>query len=142
MKNNLSARAELRVLRDSWRQIALTAAALLGVYLLTLTIKPGFLTYVLSLPPLLIIVITALARVNDIRPEQASKRWHVRRAGLVLMGFGSVWLMGSAFVGDHPEWKDVLLYWGLALTWLTTPSMPPWWKYVSRDDERRGPNDP
>jgi hypothetical protein len=32
---------------------------------------------------------------------------------------------------DFPSWREVILRWGMALVWLTTPHMPPWWRYIS-----------
>lgn len=92
----------------------------------------GWLTWGLSLPPLAIIILTALARAYDIR--DLSARGFIRKMGMVLVAASAASLLVSPLLGytsSFPLWRSVLLYWGFALSWLTTPNMPPWWKYVS-----------
>lgn len=89
--------------------------------------------------PALIILATALPRLNDIKREQSSKRWWVRRFGLLMVGVSMVMLIASYFTVGTPYWNQIMRLtglWGFALTWLTTPSMPPWWRYISRYDPR------
>ena len=45
--------------------------------------------------------------------------------------------MGGAYVVGYdgpPLWREVIFHVGLALTWITTPNMPPWWKWITRKD--------
>ena len=87
--------------------------------------------------PALFILVTALARLNDIRRDQSSKRWWVRRMGLLMVFVAMVLRIGGYFFTFAPYWQQVtvlLFMWGVLLTWMTTPGMPPWWKYISRND--------
>lgn len=92
----------------------------------------GWLTWALSLPPLLVIVLTALARAYDIK--DLSARGFARKMGMILVAASAASLLVSPLLGysmSFPLWRHVMLYWGFALAWLTTPNMPPWWKYIS-----------
>lgn len=42
-------------------------------------------------------------------------------------------LMATPFLEDpaFPTWRAVVLLWGFALTWLTTPDHPPWDYYIT-----------
>lgn len=85
----------------------------------------------------LLISVTAVARLNDIKRTQSSRRWWVRRIGLLLVTVSMVMIIASYFTLATPYWHQVQRFtglWGFALTWLTTPGMPPWWKYISRCD--------
>lgn len=108
-------------------------------YVASATIPPGWLTYSTSAVALAIVAITALSRLNDLLPEQSSKRWQARRVGLIMCGASAiglmvepmlVWSQGIPMV-DFPSWREVMMRLGFALVWITTPHMPPWWRYVS-----------
>ena len=120
------------------RSIVTATALLMGIYGCTIAIKPGLLTTVLSTVALLGISATALARVNDIGPDKNSKRWHVRRVGLTMTGVGALALCVASLIGldGPPLWRDVIFKWGIMLTWLTTPHMPPWWKWIAHKDHK------
>lgn len=102
----------------------------------------GWLTWSLGVPPLLIIIITAIARAYDI--EDQSLRGFARKMGMVLVAASAASLLVSPLLGytmSFPLWRQVMLYWGIALAWLTTPNMPPWWKYINgqyklKEDDR------
>ena len=108
-------------------------AGLGALYATGVITEPSCLTYLMQVPALLILSFTALARVNDIGPERTGWIWQWRRVGLSLVGVASVSLVAAPFVEDYnwPSWKVLLLSWGFALSWISTPGMPPWWKYVS-----------
>lgn len=110
------------------------------IYASSVLVKPGWLTYLLSAGAMVVIAVTALARLDDISPDQCSSRWQVRRAGLIMVGAASIGIGIEpvtilAFKGmpmeDFPSWKEVMIRAGFALTWITTPHMPPWWRYIS-----------
>lgn len=126
-------RRELHSLRLQWKPILVAVLLVLALYFCAVNIYPGWFTYILSSVALLIVAVTSLVRANLIGPERSEKRWHVRRFGLVLVGLASVWLLLMPFgmVWDFPTWKETLLRWGFALSWLTTPGMPPWWRVVT-----------
>lgn len=87
----------------------------------------------------IVIFVTAIARLNDVKRSQNSKRWWVRRVGLLLVSVSMVMLIAAYFTVGTPYWNQVMRLtglWGFALTWLTTPGMPPWWKYISKYDPK------
>jgi hypothetical protein len=111
-------------------------AALAAFYFLSVTVQPGWLTYGLSAASLIVVIITALARVNDIHIHMAGPRWHIRRFGLVLAGTGAAMMLVIPLTEQHfPSWRAVLLHMGFALTWFTTPGMPPWWRFIAGKEE-------
>lgn len=122
-----------RLITEQLIPICVGLGLLIAAYAGSLLIPANWFTYIVSVPPAVIVLITALARVNDIKPEQSSKRWHVRRAGLILAGVGAMSFLTAPWSTPElfPSWKSVILLWGLALAWLTTPNMPPWWKYIT-----------
>lgn len=92
----------------------------------------GWITWSLGVPPLLIIIITAIARAYDI--EDQSWRGFTRKMGMVLIASSAASLLVSPLLGyslSFPLWRHVMFYWGFALAWLTTPQMPPWYKYIT-----------
>lgn len=94
---------------------------------------PGMLTYIISLPAAIMVLLTALARINDIGPEKSSWIWQMRRIGLALLGAGTFTLAVAPFTDNkvYPTWIGVSLLWGLAATWFASPNLPPWWQYIS-----------
>lgn len=94
---------------------------------------------ILSLIPAFVILVTAVARLNDIKRTQNSKRWWIRRVGLLFVSVSMVMFVASYFTIGTPYWNLVMKFlglWGFALTWLTTPNMKPWWQWISRYDEK------
>lgn len=135
---------EMQLVRASLWPFLATMAALLGFYTMSIYVQAGWTTYFLGGVPMLIIAITALARVNDITPEQTSARWNIRRIGLILAGAGAISILCEPLMAfytptsvpdwallDFPSWREVMLRWGVALTWMTTPHMPPYWNYIT-----------
>ena len=113
------------------------AAVLTVAYLLKAFVPLGVGAYLISVIPLAVLAVTAVARVNDISPEKLETRWHVRRAGLSIVAAAAVALILSP--GTYTaSWKDVALYAGMAMTWVTTPQMPPWWKYITKGEDDAG----
>jgi hypothetical protein len=109
-----------------------SVAILFGLYLASLFIPPGWATYAAIVPAALVCALTALARTNDIGVECLGTRWHVRRVGLILAGAGAVMLLATPFTSmTFPTWRAVIFVWGIALTWITTPNMPPWHDYIT-----------
>lgn len=101
------------------------------LYTLGVTVKPGWLTYAIQLPALIIIALTALARVNDIREDRVTWHWQARRLFLSMAGTAGVAFIFAPFGdGEFPTWRGLLVAWGVAGTWLTTPGMPPWSEYI------------
>lgn len=117
---------------------ALTLGVIAAAYLLGVFVAPGLVSHLASIIPLGVLCITAIARVNDIGEDKVEKRWHARRAGLsIVAGASAIAILGPlAGLSAFPTWETVALYWGFALTWLTTPEMPPWWRWISGQDDK------
>lgn len=89
------------------------------------------LWYVLAAPAWLLILFTVIARLNDIKRSQRSKRWIFRRIGLAgSIGVCVVMLARpftiSAFYTPDPTWFGSLIAWSWLLQLMTTPNQPPW----------------
>lgn len=113
----------------------LAAAAVTGVYMAGNIYPPGLLSYIVATPALVGVIFTALARVNDIGPERTSWSWQLRRLGLTMTGATAVAYLYAPFgsASLYPTWLAVIGWWGFFVTWLTTPGMPPWHKYIFGD---------
>lgn len=123
--------------REKYRVLvsALAAVGVSMVYLLGSKYPPGLLSYVTTMPALAGVVITALARVNDIGPDRTSWSWQLRRLALTMTGATAVAYLYAPFgaYSMYPTWLAAIAWWGFFLTWLTTPGMPPWHKYIFGD---------
>jgi hypothetical protein len=130
-------KARFSELKTHWIPIVGGFGSASGIFYLQQTDDASMYSYLVSLPAYLLIIITALARVNDIRPTQASKRWQFRRFGLSLVAAacGMFALMPFGEVPRYPTWLATGFTWGLAFSWLTTPNMPPWWRYIAGKDD-------
>lgn len=101
-------------------------------YFASAFVQPGWVTYWMSTLPLLVIVLTAWARLNDIK--ETDLRYQARKLGLILVIAACTGLILKPWVAvqmDWPTWSEVMLRAGFALVWLTTPMMPPWDRYIS-----------
>lgn len=127
----------VRRLKEHSNAIAgiITVGVIMIGYFVGNSLGPSMWSYIVVLPALAIILITAIARVNDISKELQSKRWQVRRVGLSVAAGASAALLAAPLAGAYMSWGTTALIWGFALTWLTTPEMPPWWRWISGRDE-------
>lgn len=109
-------------------------------FTLKLTVPHGFLTWALCLIPCAFILVTALARVNDIGVERLGIRWQVRRLGLIMSGIAVVLIALAPFedAWSAPTWRVTMLLYGVMFTWLTTEGMPPWWHYITGEYKKPG----
>lgn len=93
------------------------------------------ITLTLSFIALFIISITMLARANDLR-IRAGFHWNLRLAGFVLAGFAPWGLILIDWVhGRTPTIFSTIFNLGLMLVFVTTPYLPPWWKWIWKGDE-------
>lgn len=132
----------IRIWETKGGQVLLAALLLLGIHYASNELSRDWKAWAISVPALLIIMITAIARTQDIKGSDL--RSFVRRIGLILAGAGGFSLLMAPVLGysnSFPSWRAVTLYWGFAFTWLTTPHMPPWWKYVSGEWRPKGGRD-
>lgn len=108
------------------------AAVILLLFTVIGDVAPSWLTWAATVPAWVISGLTAAARLHDI--TEIGKRWFVRRLGMIMVASGALALIAAPIMGysnSFPTWRGSCLYWGFALSWLTTPNMPPWWKYIS-----------
>ena len=127
----------VRRLKEHSNAIAgiITAGVIMIGYFVCNSLGYSMWSYIVALPALAIILITAIARVNDISKELQSKRWQARRVGLAVSAGASAALLAAPLAGAYMSCGTAALIWGFALTWLTTPGMPPWWRWISGRDE-------
>lgn len=95
---------------------------------------------IMIIVPATVMLGTAYSRLNALRREWMSKRWWVRRVGLLLSGVGAGGTIGSYFFTWAPYWYEIVklcLFWGVALTWMTTPNQPPFWAHISKYDKEK-----
>lgn len=115
--------SDIAVLRSEAVPLIASALVLLGLYALSISVEPGWGTFLISVPAFVVAMVTALERANVICPRCVGLRWHFRRVAFVLLGLAAVWLV-SMPLGDtpkFPEWHEVFFYWGTAGAFLTTP---------------------
>ena len=86
-----------------------------------------------------VILLIAVARINDIKPSQNSKRWWARRIGLLMVFVSMTMFITAYFTVTAPYWdptRRFIMLFGWMLTWITTPDQPPFWKYISKTDAK------
>lgn len=85
----------------------------------------------ISSASLLLVSVTMLVRANDLgwRPGLV---WHIRRIGFAFTGFGpwGVIYMDISQGGSGLTVFEIVFRLGLALVFVTTPYLPPWWKWM------------
>jgi len=87
--------------------------------------------YLVNLVCLILIAATMLARGNDLRWKKGL-HWNARLIGFIMAGFAP---FGMAIFDRHPSISLTLFMVGVTLVFLTTPYMPPWWKWITKGDE-------
>jgi hypothetical protein len=94
------------------------------------------LGYIISSVSLLLIGITMLARANDLRWRKGI-HWNARLIGFILAGIATIGIVGHEWLAsDWPSFYEIIFRVGLATVFLTTPYLPPWWKWISGIDDR------
>lgn len=112
--------------------MTVAAVVILALFYAASGTPPSWITWFATVPAWIIVGLTAAARLHDI--TELGKRWFVRRLGMILVASGALALITAPVLGysnSFPTWRSSCIYWGFALSWLTTPNMPPWWKYIS-----------
>lgn len=123
-----------------WRAFCGTLAVVVIIYLISLFLKPSWLSWVALLPASLLVLYIGLVRLNSIGPENMGMVWQIRRLGLVIVCIGVVAILGAPFTysPSWPTWRAVVMVNGTAIVLSTTPELTPFWKYWSgewRKDE-------
>lgn len=107
---------------------AVIAASASGSYLFIQ--ECGWRAYFSALP-LILISITMLVRANDLgwRPGAL---WMFRRLGFIMAGFAPFAIIYADWEakGANTSLYESLFRVGIALVFLTTPYLPPWWKWA------------
>lgn len=83
-----------------------------------------------------VVLVTAIARINDIKKCHNTPRWWVHRIGLAMIAASSAMLLSAHFTVGSPYWFQVtrlMFMWGLALTWLSKPETP-WRRWIARQE--------
>lgn len=92
------------------------------------------LLFIISAISLLITSITMLARANDLRWRKGLL-WNARLIGFILAGVMPFGIIGYEWISNIlPSVYECLFRSGIALVFLTTPYLPPWWKWISGKD--------
>lgn len=110
----------------------LIAAIVLALIIGVSDTPPSWATWGVAAPALAVLAVTAAARLQDISGR--GKRYFFRRLGMILVGAGCGALLLAPILGysnSFPTWRGAVVYLGMALAWVTTPNMPPWWRYIS-----------
>lgn len=89
------------------------------------------LWFTISTFAMLVIAATMVCRANDLRWRKGLK-WQVRLIGFILCGALPVGIVGDQWVFHNwPSPYEAMFHLGLMFVFLTTPYLPPWWKWIS-----------
>jgi hypothetical protein len=92
-------------------------------------------SFVISAIALFVISITMLARANDLRWRPGIK-WQVRLVGFILSGCTPIGIIGMEWLTQEwPTPYEAIFRVGLMCVFMTTPYLPPWWRWISGKDE-------
>lgn len=108
-----------------------SAVLIILLFWMGTSIDRGWGSWAASAPALLVIVITALARLKDMTDTGFIS--FLRRNGFILSGCAAVGLLTAPLLGysnSFPSWRAVFFFWGYALVLFTSPNQPPWNKYI------------
>ena len=98
------------------------------------------LWFVVSTLSLVVIAITMLCRANDLRWRPGLK-WQVRLIGFILCGTSPIGVIGAEWMTQTwPSPYEAVFRLGLAFVFITTPYLPPWWRWISGKEESDGTN--
>lgn len=96
--------------------------------------------FIISAFSLLVIAITMLCRANDLRWRSGIK-WQARLVGFILCGALPVGIIGDElYSGAWPSPYESFFRLGLMFVFLTTPYLPPWWRWISGKDDANDTN--
>lgn len=87
--------------------------------------------FIASAACLLLVSITMLARANDLRWRKGLL-WNVRLIGFILAGCAPLGMVAVELMFlETPNIYEVIFRVGIAAVFMTTPYLPPWWKWIS-----------
>lgn len=126
------------VARWQARGFIVAVLILVAFYVASVMIPSGVVTYALVLPATAVVFAACLAHVNSIGVECRGLVWDMQRVGLALAGAGAVMVAVPPFVaGRWPDWRLVVLMWGVAIMALTDERGP--WRYYISGEYRTNP---
>lgn len=103
------------------------------------------LFYLLSLPAMIVIFLTSVARLDDIGRDKTGAMWNTRRLGFFLSALFSILMLAMPFTESGPEalvWVIAIGVNGQAMVWLTTPAtqagVPPWHMLITGEYRKEG----
>lgn len=103
--------------------------------------------FIVSCVALFIISITMLARANDLRLKKGIVPVS-RLLGFIVTGFTPIGVVGHEWITkDFPNFYETAFRFGLMLVFVTTPYLPPYWRFITGwykgdiywTDDRRAP---
>jgi hypothetical protein len=91
--------------------------------------------YLLSAPAWVLLIFIAAARLHDMGSAQWDCHHHIRRIGLIGVGFIAGVQMAGPLASDWWRYSDAsvetfIIAWSWAFVWMTTPNMPPLWDFL------------
>lgn len=90
--------------------------------------------YILSSIALLFVMVTMVARANDLR-RRRNTHWQLRLIGFMLAGVMPIGIMSVEFVtATWPSPYETFFRIGLCFVFLTTPNQLPWWQWITRGE--------
>ena len=105
------------------------AIVMLVAYTITLFVPVGWGTYFLGLPAYLIVLLTCVARANEL--DKTDPVTDARRFGFsIMLGLTAMVIIEPVF-NSFPRYPRVFGYWALGIIWMTTEGLPPWWDWVT-----------
>lgn len=92
------------------------------------------LYYIISTLAMLVVALTMLARANDLR-WQKGVIWQVRLVGFAAAGFTAMCIpVVELYYREFPNFLETVFRVGLMCVFVTTPYLPPWWRWISGKD--------
>lgn len=90
--------------------------------------------FTISAIALLVISLTMLARANDLRWRKGL-HWNVRLIGFIMSGVSPYGIIGYELaMQEWPSLYEAIFRAGIMAVFVTTPYLPPWWKWISGVD--------
>lgn len=118
----------------TFREFMASLLAFFLIYVIIILVRQGWATYLLTMPPAIVVLITAWVRLDDIDRHLSGFFWHMRRMGLTFIGTTAAMVLSGPFTytAYFPTKFMMIGMWGLAFCWITTPGLIPWWKLVTK----------
>lgn len=103
------------------------------LYMVDMYIPPGWLSWLLALPALVIIFLTALARLDSMTIDDMSMRAQFKRLSMATAGSAAIAYAIAPFATPSmfPTWLMTGFAWSVAGAWMTTPAQPKWWTLIT-----------